>query len=445
LHSKPNRRADALGFLFGLLALTASVAPAAAFEAKLWPLFDVVARERETRVSLLGPLVEWRSDDEGSSFALRPLFTTSTGDAGRTASFLYPVATWDADSAGSVLRVLGMASYARTRADAPGAEGGGTALEIFPLLFFRSGAAGTSFSLIPLYADLERFFGYERVRMLLFPLYLRLEEPLWHRTYLPFPFVSWLGGRAGGGFRVWPLWGRTVEGAQRDTRYLFWPFWIRRVEHPGRADAVTTRIVWPLFSSIEGPTLRSRSWSFLPLVLLPLYTHTVDLRTDREIIAFPWPAEVVERERSTGRRLSLRLAPFWQDRTSGVLRSRFVMWPFYRHREGLGDDAGYRRTDVLFFLYRSERAEEAGEAVATDVLVPFWRSRGSEHRGSAQALTFLDGLFPTNDKLAAAWAPLYRLYGEERDETAVRRDVLWRMWEWGGGKVRPPWYLSAGS
>ena len=35
-----------------------------------------------------------------------------------------------------------------------------------------------------------------------------------------------------------------------------------------------------------------------------------------------------------------------------------------------------------------------------------------------------------------------RLYGQRSRNGAAEHDLLWRMWSWGDGKLRPPWYWS---
>ena len=62
---------------------------------------------------------------------------------------------------------------------------------------------------------------------LMFPAYLRVDEPGVDRRYTPFPFVSHVGGELGSGFRVWPFWGDTEIRGQQHTRYVMWPFAIQ--------------------------------------------------------------------------------------------------------------------------------------------------------------------------------------------------------------------------
>lgn len=439
-----SRRAAALGLLAALASVIILAAPraASAFELKLWPLVDFTRRAGETRLSLLGPLVEWRSDAEADSFAVRPLFTStrerSSGRARGTA--LYPVAWWESNRDDFFFRFLGLVSYdALTRP--PPSRPWTRQFTVYPLIFFRHGPeAGTSLSVLPFYADVTDFFGFERIRMVLFPLYLRLVEPLYERTWLPFPFVSWTGGRAGSGWRLWPVYGHTSRGREVETTFVAWPAYIRQDLHVGNEGQVTNRISWPLFSSIDGPDLESRSYGFL--LLFPLYTHTLDRRGDKETFGFPWPLWTFQRSLKSGEFRSLRFAPFFQDRRTESLRSVFVLWPLYRHRTGSGEDAKYERSDFLLLLYRNQSESQGPGELHTRVLFPFWVSRNGPSGGRVQVITLADGLLPKNDKIETLYAPLYRLYGSETAGDRSSHDLLWKMWEWGGGKFRPPWYFS---
>ncbi|MGH7899475.1 MAG: hypothetical protein ACREQQ_16085, partial [Candidatus Binatia bacterium] len=275
----------------------------------------------------------------------------------------------------------------------------------------------------------------------LFPLYLKLTEPLDERTWIPFPFYSWVGGPAGSGWRLWPVYGRTVIGGESDTSYVGWPVYIRSVAHPGREEQVTTRISWPLFTTIESSRLESWSYAFL-LLVLPLYTHTIDHAAGTETYGFPWPFWVYQLDRQSGERRSLRLTPFYQERVTPVARSVFYFWPFYRRHTGEGEDASYRRTDVLFVLYRDQSEGDGASRQRILSLLPLWTSRERGETASAQAPALFEGMFPKNDDVRRLYAPLYRLYGSETRAHETEREVLWRMWVFGRGKFRPPWYFS---
>lgn len=427
-----------------LLAVAIVLAPgrSTAFELKLWPLLDLESRGDETRIGALGPLVEWRRAAEETFFAVRPLYYAvhRRTSAARRGAALYPLAWWERNEQSYFFRSLGLLTYERERRPL-GVSSWTSRFQIFPFVFYRRAPeAGTELSVLPLYANVTDFFGYRRIRMILFPLYLKLEEPLFERTWLPFPFYSWVGGAIGRGTRLWPFWGHTLRGGESETEYVGWPFYVRRVEHPGREDRTTTRISWPFFSVIEGPRLVSRSYAFL--LVIPLYTHTVDARTDTEILGFPWPFWIEQWERKTGRRQSLRLTPLYEERTTAAMRSTFYLWPFYRHKVGLGD-VRYERTDSLLVLYRDERQGEGANASSTFALFPVWVDKRSAGGGHAQLLALVDAIFPANEKIRELYAPLYRLYGCDTTAGETRRDVLWKMWEWGGGKLRPPWYFSS--
>jgi hypothetical protein len=437
--NKPLR--PAILWLLVAAAPLAFASPTDAFELKLWPLATAASDGGETRFTLLGPLVEWRRDSGGTRFAFRPLVAAER-DAARNewrGSVFYPVAWWENGERGFFLRLLGLVTYERKRA--PAADGDRRAFTLFPFVFYRERADGeTSFALLPLYANLRDFAGYARIKMLFFPLYLSVEEPLVTRSWFPFPFLSTVGGRGAEGFRVWPAYGHTRIGNTRETTYVGWPFYIRDVRFPEREDRTTTRITWPIFSTMEGPKIDHRIYGFL--LVLPVYTHTIDRAADTETWGFPWPAWLEQRRLSTGERLTIRYAPFYQDRRTAVQRSVFYLWPLYRHRKGLGDDATFERTDLLFVLYRDQHEGEGPTALRTRVLFPLFASRERRGGSSFQALTFVDGLFPKNPKVAELWAPLLRVYGSETREKRTERDLFWRAIEWGDDGLRPPWYLS---
>ncbi|MGH7821420.1 MAG: hypothetical protein ACREQ9_16780, partial [Candidatus Binatia bacterium] len=97
---------------------------------------------------------------------------------------------------------------------------------------------------------------------------------------------------------------------------------------------------------------------------------------------------------------------------------------------------------VLFVLYRDQHEGEGADRLHTRVLLPLRVSRDRRDASRTQMPTLVDGLFPKNEELEALWAPLYRVYATERDGAVTRRDLFWRLWEWGGGRMRPPLYLS---
>lgn len=402
----------------------------------------VVRRPAESRFTLLGPLIEWRRGPDSTSFGIRPLFwvTRHSGEERLQGVALYPFAWWTSSRDELFLRFFGLVSYDHVSAPTPSSPWS-RQFTIYPFVFFRQGPqAGTSLSVLPVYVNVTNFFGYERIRMVLFPLYLQLVEPLYERTWLPFPFFSRVGGRAGRGIRFWPVYGHTLRGLESETTFVGWPFYVRQVDHPGQDGQVVSRISWPLFSAVRGPKLESRTIGYL--IVLPLYTHTVNRKDDTETYGFPWPLWVLQRRSTTGERLSLRLTPFYQDRRTDTMRSVFTLWPFYRHRTGLGDLSGYERTDLMLVLYRSQRESETDGERRTRVAFPLWASQSGPQGASAQALTFADGLFPKNDKIETLYAPLYRIYGSRSAGGKTSRDLLWSMWEWGDGKLRPPWYFS---
>lgn len=417
-----------------LCLLTAS---AEAFELRLWPLLEVERHPGQRRVRALGPLLEWRRTPHRREWIVRPLFhwTRQTPEDRYEASLLYPALRWEGGTR-RFASLFGLLTF-----EAP--PRAGRRFTLFPLVFWRERPDGrSSLAVLPFYADLPGFFGYDRVQSVLFPLWLRLSEGRHRRTWIGFPFLSRIVGPGAKGLRLWPIYGYTRLGRHERSTYVLWPLYVRRVLHPEAPVPTTHRISWPLFTSIESPTVRSRAYSFLPFGLLPLYTHTVDRDAGTETFGFPWPFWILHRDLETGERRALRFAPFWGERETPSLRSRFFLWPLYRWRRGLGADAGYEREDVLVFLYRDRSEGEGAIRRRTRVLFPLVveRHRGRDRR--IQGLTSLDGILPGNPELEEMWAPLVRLWGWEERDGERQGDVLWGMFRWGPDGVRPPLFLS---
>jgi hypothetical protein len=178
-----------------IASVPALALPAAARDIKLWRFFeyqsDPAAGTRS--VKLFGPFIEYRRDPDYLRVALRPLFSIRQARTGHDdeVHLLYPflISRWGKEEqtttvAGGLLRY-------RTTTNTEGATVTSEHFEALPFYFYDwEQDHGAKASLVPLYADLENTFGYERVQMILFPAYLRLQRPSVDRRWLPFPFYS---------------------------------------------------------------------------------------------------------------------------------------------------------------------------------------------------------------------------------------------------------------
>jgi len=438
------RRARAVGFgctsVFAVTLILAGAPPcrAAAHGFKLWPLIDYRndPDTGEKHLHLLGPLFSYDADRDGWSWALRPLlYRKHTSEpVPDMLAVLYPLSVMRWSAGETNFRLLGLFSYqSRTPAKEREWE---RRLTIFPLLFYRySKAEGRSLSLLPFYANLDDFFGYDHIRMVLFPGYLRLEKGLVERTWAPFPFVSWTGGLLGRGWRLWPVYGWEDVGESSRMRYVLWPLYVHAQRWPTRPERKDTLVLAPFYARIDSPHQHSRAY------LGPFLTHTVDTKEQTETWGFPWPFWMSQRRLDTGARQSLRLAPFYQDRQQGDLHSRFYLWPVYRARDQETDAYRYSRRDLFLVLGRDieEVNTDAHRHRQLQTLFPLFRRRVTNERDDFSTLALLDALVPTNETVADVYGPLWQLY--RREDTAgelSRWSLLWNLVSSDGIRVRYP-------
>ncbi len=426
----------------GLLAIGALlilVTRAGAADFKLWPLIDHRSDAAGQRtVHLLGPLFSYQTGGGADELSLRPLFTFTRGPraARSQLSILYPlfVSRWQPER--TEYRLFGLISYVTETERHPDAWA--QRFTIFPFVFYRSSAArGASLSVLPFYADLQNFFGYERIHMIAFPFYLRLQEPLVERTWLPFPFVSWSGGTLGRGYRIWPLYGWQHNGEKDRFVYVLWPFYISHERHFTRPERESQLIMFPFYSRAVSATKDSRSYG--------LFTHTTDRTAGTQTWGFPWPLWLAQRNLDTGERTALRLAPFYEDTHFGDRHAHFVLWPLYRWSTQQVDSYRHTRRDAFLLLYRDieDVQSQYDHRRHLRTVFPLFRTNEEDGHNAASTLALLDALFPHDPTIERLYAPLWQLYsrGQEPDQPP-RWSLLWDVVSSDGTRVRYPVYID---
>jgi hypothetical protein len=425
-------------------------APAAAAEIKLWPLFryasDPVADEM--RWTALGPLLEFKRTAETRDLYVRPflhLHQRRGGDRDDRSDILYPLAStrWQDDY--QSFRLLLFTYRARpaekaTNAPEPPPEAWTSRFNLFPFVFYRHSAErGTRLSVAPFYLDLDDFLGYEHVKMVMFPAYLRLTEPRVEHRWYGFPFVSTIGGVAGRGVRIFPFYGEEeIEGEER-TSYVMWPFHVRRDRLVPGYGWEHRRIDFPVFAAIDGAGRQTRTWG------VTAYTHTIDERNGIEHIGAPWPFAVRQRNLGEDEYHVWRFFPFYGRNDRRDISSRFYAWPAYRTKRQDVDEFHYWRRDAGLIVWRRQHLhnEISGRDEDLLTLAPLLRSEWQDGRAFGQMPALFDSLIPKNRGTLAMWAPLYALVRWDTRPDGVRDwNLLWGLVAREGGELRGPWHLD---
>jgi hypothetical protein len=433
------------------LALAAAV-PAQALDVKLWPLFRYASSENgdEVRWSALGPFIEFTRTAEARDLRIRPILWLHQRRGRRRddrADILYPLAAtrWRDDY--QSLRFLLFTYRSEARTPPPDAQPSPspppawrTRFTLFPLVYYREDAAGVPrLSVLPFWLRLDDFFGWDEVRAVMFPAYVRLTDGRVDRRFYGFPFVSTVSGADGRGVRVWPFWGTEEVVGRERTRYVLWPFHIRsEVLVPGYGWE-SRRLNVPVWGAIDGPVRTSRAWGTVA------YTHTIDRRQGIEVTGSPWPLSLRARRLGEEAYYAWRLAPIYGRSERDGIASGFSAWPAYRWKTQDVDEFHYEREDALLVVWRRQRMENSatGRRERLFTLFPALRHVEENGRRFGQAPALADSLMPKNRGVLAMWAPLYALLRWDTRPTGARDwNALWGALAREDGHWLGPWHLD---
>lgn len=433
----------------GIALLLVSATPAPAIDIKLWPLFRYKssADTDEMRWTAFGPLLEFRRSLETRELFVRPflhLHQKRGGIPDDRSELLYPlIATrWQPDY--QAFRFLLFTYRSRPPEEAKAGETPPeewtSRFNLFPFVYYRhSPERGTQLSVAPFYLDLDDFIGYEHVKMVMFPAYLRLTEPRVEHRWYAFPFVSTVGGTDGRGVRVFPFYGDSeITGVER-TRYVMWPFHVRQDRLVPGYGWEERRLDFPVFASIDGAGVHTRAWGVMA------HTHTIDERNGIEHVGAPWPFAIRQRNLGEDEYHVWRLFPFYGRSDRFGISSRFYAWPAYRTKQQDVDDFHYWRRDALLLLWRQQHVHNEASGRGEDLLTiaPLLRSERENGRAFGQMPALVDSLIPKNRGALASWAPLYALFRWDTRPTGERDwNLGWGLFAREAGELRGPWYLD---
>lgn len=409
-----------------ILLVFASMARAEATVFTLWPLIDVRHSPADgyTSVNLLGPFGKFEQTRRETRFGLRPLFFHQHGrnDDAATDEVLYPVATGLKNGDAQNLQVLHWLTW--DTSPRPGGGGAHREFMLFPFLFYGdSGTGRGSTAFFPIAGHIEGMFGRDRIDFFLFPLYSATRRGETETTNVLWPVFSRIRGPGESGWAFWPLAGWADREGVYHKRFYLWPFWTANDLALDTADPVRVRSVFPFWSSERSVARTQES------ILWPFFNHTEDARENYEEWDFPWPLLRMTRGEN---RHGWRALPLYADETIRSNRKRWWLWPCYKIEEHKTEQWSFRRDRILFFLYSDQVEKEPGVELPRLRRVAFWPLFTYEARdgvSSFATLALLEPFFPTNDRIARNWAPLWHLYQARWDSAGNGvSSLLWNLY-----------------
>lgn len=431
-----------------LLLLAVLPSGAAAAELRLWPLLNYRsdAATGSFQLDLLGPLFTYQRGPSRRAWALRPLLSSVRTDRGRGFDLLYPLLSYERGFERERLSLAGLiVNDRRTIKTEDDRSESFHRFQLRPILFYsKRENAAPQLSVFPIYADVEGSFGIDRIRSVLFPLYVEATRDQETRRWFPFPLVSTVSGPGARGLRLWPLAGYTnVVGVER-SRYFMWPLYVSRDMWDDSGALARHRLYYPLHARLDSPDIVHRA--YLNPLFVPFFSTTENRKTGIRTTSALWPLYMTQTDLESGELLTARLFPFWQTARREGRRRSFYAWPLLRWRRW--DEPGYQRRSLtgLFVLVRDVE-ERIGPADAarphlrrTRTIFGLMRDIETSGVRSGQAPALLDALLPANPHLDTLYSPLWRLVAWNRpsSNSATEWNILWGLAGYGAGGWRGP-------
>lgn len=332
----------------------------------------------------------WRTrrrtpNSEVVEWELHPIVCHDELGEGRTLTrFLVPLGTRQTEPDRSQTQLLPLFRFDRE----PDENGQPSwRLTALPITLWGEDSTGRTLKgVFPFAGDWERVATYDRLRFLLFPLYLRTEREGGTFHHVLWPIVSW--GRNGRGEfdgHLWPLVGVARPG-QSESGFLAWPLvtWSReRISLPPEHQ-VKSWMFWPFYGEKSSGSFHA--WS----ALWPFFGYSSDSRSGFWSWAGPWPLVRVQRPGTSREAYLTRAWPFYSHFEGDGLESTWLLWPIYNRRHETY--AHSERRGESFFPFWQHYIELDGERRRVGSWSKFWpafqyhEAEGRSHFGAPTLL-----------------------------------------------------------
>lgn len=317
-------------------------------------------RPEATESAILWPFFQKYESARISQFAFRPLVNVRREDTGwdlqgniHEVQALWPLFLYRRTEGLTRLKIRLLPVFHHVRfqhADGP------EEVDTHLLPFLLSGHSETGedyFAIFPLGGTLRGFFGRERIRFALFPLYADTREGEHRSRHFLWPIFRHSHGGGKSSFRFFPLFGWKKKEGWYDKRFVLWPFFSRVQYRIGTDRPLDSWFFLPFYGRQETP------FGKIQYFLYPFFSYHQNERPGNRFREWnlPWPIVRFTRgdlEHAT------QVWPIWGRHSKPNFRKEFLFYPIY-HSFLYGDaDRMMQRTYVLP-LYWSWRVTEGGE------------------------------------------------------------------------------------
>jgi hypothetical protein len=225
--------------------------------------------------------------EEGSFFAVRPLYSHTTAAEGAVRDVFWPLYSRKEfkDEKSSRGLIFWFTHEFDVSSESPRYR-----RWLLPFYFQGRDVHGESYgALFPAGGTIREFLGRDEIRFVLFPVYANSRINEVRTTSVLWPIYSRTRGNGIQRDRVFPLYGKSVLEEKYEKKFVLWPFWnSAEYFYPGDSGKV-----WVLFPVCGRADLEKEQTLWL---LPPFFRFTKGERQDR--IFCPWPfIQKVDNER----------------------------------------------------------------------------------------------------------------------------------------------------
>jgi len=374
--------------------------------------------------SSLFPFYDNRTTDEGSFFAVRPLYShTVLNEKGvEVSDYLWPLYSRKEfkDEQSSRALFFWYTHKFDSKDASPRSRNW-----LLPVYFQGCDVNGKGyFALFPLGGTIKEFLGRDEIMFVLFPAFGKSRINDVKTTSVFWPIYSRTRGAGIERDRVFPIYGKSVLDGKYEKQFVLWPFWTSAdYFYPG--DSGKSWLLFPLCgrSKLE----HESTWWVIP----PFFRFTDGVKQDR--LFCPWPfIQKITSERHS----KFYIWPLWgEDQYSaGPTRRTFLLWPLL-WSEKAGDEnllKTHRMALPFFYQDYTVRREEGVELEKLTKVSSYWKIwplMSWQREGDVSRFRILE-FWPLKNSppIERNWAPLWTLYKRTNADGVVRKDILWFVW-----------------
>ncbi len=382
-----------------------------------------------TESAVLWPFFQKYQSPRISQFAFRPLVSIRTEDTGRDlrgnmheVQALWPLFLYRRTEGPTRLKIRLLPVFFHSRFQH---EEGPEEVDTHLLPFILSGRSEDGenyFALFPLGGTLRGFFGRERIRFALFPIYADTKLGEHRSRHILWPFFRYSSGGGRSSFRFWPLFGWKKKEDWYKKAFLLWPFFSRVQTHLGTDRPTDSWFFLPFYANQQTPFGRIRYF------LYPFFSYQRNERAGNRFQEWnlPWPILTLTRG---DREWRTSFWPVWGKRTKPGYSNTFLLYPIGRHFLYGEPELLTRRLYVLP-LYWSWRVTEHGERVRgrTKGWPFFDYSWQGEQERQFRLLSPLWFWRPTGG-FERNYSDFWKLYESRRWKNGLKeKKILWYRW-----------------